>query len=81
MKIEVLGPGCPKCQNLEANAKTAVENLGLDCEVVKVSSIVEIASRGLLTTPALLVDGEVKVQGKVASVDEIKGILSEAPTK
>lgn len=77
MKIEVLGPGCPKCESLAANARMAVENLGLDCEVTKVSSISEIASRGILGTPALLVEGKVKVQGKVASTDEIKGILSE----
>jgi len=78
MKIEILGPGCPKCQTLAENAKSAVEDLGLNCEVIKVSSITEIASRGILGTPALLVDGKVKVQGKVASVDQIKGVLSEA---
>lgn len=75
MKIEVLGTGCPKCQGLMDNAKAAVAQLGLTAEVVKVSDIVEIAARGVMMTPALSIDGEVKAVGKVPSVDEIKALL------
>ena len=75
MKIEVLGTGCPKCQGLMDNAKAAVAQLGLTAEVVKVSDIVEIAARGVMMTPALSIDGEVKAVGKVPSVEEIKALL------
>jgi len=75
MKIEVLGTGCPKCEKTMANAKKAVEELGLNAEVVKVYDLGEITSRGVLMTPALAVDGEVKLSGKVPSVEEIKGML------
>lgn len=75
MRIEVLGTGCPKCQGLMDNAEAAVAQLGLTAEVVKVSDIVEIAERGVMMTPALSIDGEVKVVGKVPSVEEIKALL------
>ena len=63
MKIEVLGSGCAKCRTLAENAKTAIEELGLDCEIVKVTDIDEIVSRGIMMTPALVVDGLVKTMG------------------
>jgi len=78
MKIEILGTGCPKCEKALANAKKAVEELGLDAEVVKVYELEEITSRGVVMTPALAVDGEVKLSGKVPSVEEIKGMLQDA---
>lgn len=79
MKIEILGPGCPKCNQLTENARAAVERLGLeDCSIVKVQDFNEIAKRGVLVTPALLVDGKVKVIGKAASPDEIVGYLRGA---
>jgi small redox-active disulfide protein 2 len=56
LKIEVLGPGCPKCQLLEQNVRAAVEDMGLEAEVTKVSEIREIAARGVLMTPGLVVD-------------------------
>lgn len=78
MKIEILGTGCPKCEKTLANAKKAVEELGLDAEVVKVYKLEEITARGVVMTPALAVDGEVKVSGKVPSVEEIKRMLQDA---
>jgi small redox-active disulfide protein 2 len=71
MKIEVLGPGCAKCHTLFGLAQQAVAKTGLDTEVIEVSSIAEIARRGVLITPALVVDGQVKCSGKVPSVDQI----------
>lgn len=77
MKIQVLGTGCPKCQALEKNAKDAVAKLGLAAEVVKVSDLDEIMEMGVMMTPALAVDGEVKKVGKILTVEEIVSILEE----
>ena len=74
-KIQVFGTGCPKCRQLEANAREAVKKLGIEAEVVKVKDITEIAEAGVMMTPALAVDGEVKIAQKVASVEEITGWL------
>ncbi|MFC1512194.1 thioredoxin family protein [Candidatus Latescibacterota bacterium] len=74
-KIQILGTGCPKCKKLTENAETAARELGIEYEIEKVSDIKDIMNFGVMMTPALVVDGEVKVVGKVASVDEIKGIL------
>jgi small redox-active disulfide protein 2 len=76
MRIEVLGTGCPKCKATVANAQRAVAELGIQAEVVKIEELMEIASRGVMMTPALVVDGEVKVVGKIPTVDEIKKWLS-----
>lgn len=76
MRVEILGTGCPKCETLAAYAKQAVAQLELDAEIVKVTDINEIASRGVLMTPALAVDGEVKFSGRLPSVDEICDALS-----
>ena len=76
MKIEVLGTGCQKCQALAASTATAVQALGLDCEVEKVTDIMEITARGVMMTPALVVDGEVKVSGRVPSPEEIKTMIA-----
>ncbi|MDY6863856.1 MAG: thioredoxin family protein [Thermodesulfobacteriota bacterium] len=76
MKIEIYGPGCPKCKRLFQNAKDAVENLNLNAEVVKVEGIKEIMDAGVMMTPAFAVDGEMKSAGKVLSVDEIKKVLT-----
>jgi len=76
MKIEILGAGCPKCNQLTENARAAVEKLGLeDCAIVKVRDFNEIARRGVLVTPALLLNGQVKVIGRAASPDEIANWL------
>ncbi len=75
MKVQVLGTGCKKCQQLEANAEMAVKEAGVEAEVEKVTDIAKIAEFGVMFTPALAIDGEVKSSGKVLSVDEIKAIL------
>lgn len=72
MKIEVLGPGCAKCEAAEKNVEEAVRDLGLDAQIKKVTDIKEIASYGVLGTPAVVVDGQVRVVGKVPMVEEIK---------
>lgn len=80
MKIEILGTGCAKCHALEANAKAAAEELGCEYELVKVSSIDEITDRGVMMTPALVVDGEVKLQGRLASSEQIRSMLVAVAT-
>ncbi len=75
MKIEVLGPGCPKCQATLRNAEQALRELGIPAEFVKVTDLGEIVARGVMMTPALAVNGEIKVSGHVPTVEEIKRIL------
>ncbi|MGQ9860317.1 MAG: thioredoxin family protein [Thermodesulfobacteriota bacterium] len=77
MKIEVLGPGCPKCQSTEANVKKAVESLGLQAEIRKVTDIKEIASYGVFGTPSVVINGKVKCVGKIPTVEEVKKWLRE----
>ncbi len=74
-KIQILGTGCPKCKKLAENAETAAKELGIEFEIEKVTDINEIMKFGVMVTPALAVDGEVKVVGKVPSQDEIKRML------
>lgn len=76
MKIEILGTGCPKCEALAKNVEAAVRELGVTAEVAKVTDIVEIAGRGVMMTPALSVDGDIVLVGKVATVEELKRLLS-----
>ena len=76
MKIQVLGTGCPKCEKLAKNAEAAVESAGVECEVEKVTDINEIMKFGVMLTPALAIDGQVKVVGKVPSSDEIQKMLT-----
>jgi len=73
--IEILGPGCPRCEQLAATAKLAADQLGIEYELSKVTDINAYPSYGLMMTPGLVMDGELKVQGKVPSVDEIKDLL------
>ena len=75
-QIQVLGTGCPKCKQLADNAQEALDALGLSCEIEKVTEINDIMTFGVMMTPALAVDGEVKVVGKVASAEDIKKMLS-----
>jgi small redox-active disulfide protein 2 len=77
-KIQILGTGCAKCQKLAAQAEQAVQALAIDAQVEKITDIKAIMAAGVLTTPALAVDGKVKIAGRVPSVDEIKTILSQA---
>ena len=71
MKIEILGTGCPKCQKLYDAVKDAVAQTGVQAEIVKVTKISDILKYGVMITPALIIDGQVKVAGKVPSPDEI----------
>ncbi|MBD3163338.1 MAG: thioredoxin family protein [Candidatus Eisenbacteria bacterium] len=73
--IQILGTGCPKCKKLAENAEEAVRALGADHRVVKVTDLNEIARMGVMITPGLAVDGEVKSVGKVLSIEEIQGLL------
>ena len=77
-KIQVLGPGCPKCRKLAENVRAAVEQLELDFEIEKVTDINEIMKFGVMITPALVVDNEVKTAGKVPSPDEVRQILAQS---
>jgi len=75
MKIQILGTGCPKCRQLEANAREALRNAGLEASVEKVTDVDAIMNMGVMMTPALAVDGVVKSAGKVLAKDEIARIL------
>jgi small redox-active disulfide protein 2 len=77
MKIEVLGTGCAKCRRLFANVQEAVKGLGVEAEVVKVDSIDQIVERGVLSTPALFIDGRMRMAGRVPTVDELRRIIQE----
>ena len=76
MKIEVLGTGCAKCKTLYENVRKALEESGTSAELVKVEDIPSIMKYGVMSTPALVIDGQVKFSGKLASTEEIKGLLS-----
>lgn len=75
-KIQILGTGCPKCTKLAENAEAAAKTLGLDCSIEKVTKLDEIMAFGVMVTPALVVDGQVKVVGKVPSSEEIQRLLA-----
>ncbi|MCP4745240.1 MAG: thioredoxin family protein [Desulfobacteraceae bacterium] len=77
MKIQILGAGCPKCKKLAEAADAAAKELQLDYELEKVTDINQIMAFGVMMTPALAVDGDVKVVGKVPAIEEIKGILKQ----
>jgi small redox-active disulfide protein 2 len=72
MRIEVLGSGCAKCNKTKELAEKAVKETGVDAEIIKVEDIDKILEYGVMITPALVIDGDVKVAGKVPSVDDIK---------
>ena len=75
-KIQILGTGCPKCNKLAEVAKEAAESLGIEYEIEKVTKINDIMSFGVMVTPALAINGEVKVVGKVSLLDDIKAMLA-----
>ncbi|HAU37763.1 MAG TPA: thioredoxin family protein [Phycisphaerales bacterium] len=74
-KIQILGTGCPKCKKLAENAEAAAKALGMEFELVKVTDLNEIMKFGVMMTPALAVDGQVKVVGKVPTSDALKDML------
>ena len=73
--IQILGPGCSKCKQLAANAEAAAKTLGIDYHLEKITDISKITTFGVMMTPALVVDGQVKVVGKVPDVEAIKAML------
>ena len=75
-KIEILGPGCPKCQKLYEETQVAAAELKMECNIVKVTDIQKFTQYGVMFTPALVVDGVVKVSGKVPSRDDIKKMIA-----
>jgi len=77
MKVQILGPGCAKCKALTANAEKAIEELGLAAEIEKVEGMADIARMGVLMTPALAVDGQVKSSGHLLSIEQVKRILGD----
>ena len=77
MNIQVLGPGCPRCKQLLNNTQVAVMQANLDANVEKIEDIATIMKFGVMSTPALVVDGVVKFSGKVPSVEELKKILGK----
>jgi small redox-active disulfide protein 2 len=77
MEIKVLGTGCPKCKTLEKTTRDVVAELEIDATVSKVEDIMDIISYGIMSTPALVVDGKVVVKGRVPSANEIKELLTK----
>jgi small redox-active disulfide protein 2 len=78
MKIQVLGTGCPKCKKVYENTEKALKELGVCAEVEKVQDLKAMMNFGVMMTPALAIDGTVKVAGKIPSVDEIKKLVTGA---
>jgi small redox-active disulfide protein 2 len=77
MIIEVCGPGCPRCQATEKNVLQALKELGKEAEVVKVKDFKEISARGVMMTPAVIIDGVKAFEGRIPSAEEIKNWLQE----
>ena len=75
-RLQILGTGCPKCKKLVENAEAAAKDLGIEYELEKVTQINDIMKMGVMITPALAIDGTVKVAGKVVSPEDIKAMLS-----
>ena len=77
MKIQVLGPGCPRCEETYNHVMTAVSQLGIAADIEKVKDLKAIMSFGVMMTPAVAIDGEVRISGKVPSVEDLKKMFSE----
>ena len=80
MRIEILGVGCPKCKKVAELTEQAARESGVEVEIVKVTNIKEIMNRGVMFTPALVIDGEIKSTGKIPSIEEIKNWLKKQET-
>ncbi len=77
MDIKVFGPGCPKCKAMEKNARQAIEELGVEAEVTKIEDLNMMADHGVMITPALTIDDEMVVSGRVASPNQISKWIQE----
>ncbi len=78
MKIEVAGPGCPRCGATADNVSRALKELGLDAAVEKITDINAMIDRGVLQSPALILDGKIVIQGKIPTVEQVKQFISKA---
>ena len=78
MEIKILGTGCDKCKKLEANAKEAIRELGIEASIEKIEDLVQIMKYGVMSTPGLVINDKVKSVGKVLKVDEIKKLINAA---
>jgi small redox-active disulfide protein 2 len=78
MVIKVLGSGCANCEKLQALASKAVSQLGIDAEIVKVTDIAQIMAYGVMSTPALVIDEELKIAGRVPTYDEVVALLQRS---
>jgi len=74
-KIQILGTGCPKCKQLMANVEAAVKEMGIEAQIEKVDKIQDIIKFGIMTTPGLAIEGQVKSAGKVLTTEDIKKLL------
>ncbi len=77
MLIQVLGPGCKNCKTVEANVREALQALNMEASVEKVTDFSDIIDLGVMKTPGLVIDGEVKASGRIPSAEEIKGFLTK----
>lgn len=77
MKIEILGTGCPKCRSTEKVVRQVVDELESDIEIYKVDSVEDIVERGVMMTPAVAIDGEIKITGRIPTKEELRGLLEE----
>jgi len=77
MNIKILGSGCPNCRLLEENTRKALKDMGIEAEIEKVTDYGKIAEFGIMSTPALVVDGEIKIYGMVPTVTNIKAMLKQ----
>ena len=75
MKIEIFGSGCAKCKSVEKLVRNIVEELGIQADIVKVEDLQEIVDRGIMMTPAVFIDGEAKIVGRVPTAEELKKLL------
>ena len=75
MRIEVLGPGCPKCTSAEQNVRKALSELNVQAEVLKVTDINAMIEKGVMYTPALIIDGKLALQGKIPTVEQVKRLV------
>lgn len=78
IKIEILGSGCKKCNQLEDNARRAIVSLGIEAQIIHVTDQMEIVKRGVLSTPALAINGQVVSKGQVISPQQIQQLLQQS---
>ena len=78
MEIKVLGTGCARCKQLEKTVRQAVDDMGLDATVEKVTELTDIMAYGIMQTPGLVIDGEIRLAGRVPKIEEMKSLLSRA---